>query len=129
MMTSRGLTAFTIRLFDDKADDEAFELLFERAALEAPAIVLLEDIDRSFPRTGPSKTKISLQQLLNSLDGIATGEGIITLATANEPTALETPLFFAGQVALIGLLSCRSNAGASPSVLRADASSLCRPEP
>jgi SpoVK/Ycf46/Vps4 family AAA+-type ATPase len=89
MMTSRGLTAYTIRFFDDKVDDEALERLFERAAQEAPAIVLLEDIDRSFPRTGPSKTKISLQQLLNCLDGIASGEGIITIATANEPTALD----------------------------------------
>ncbi len=36
-----------------------------------------------------SKTKISLQQLLNCLDGVASGEGIITIATANEPTALD----------------------------------------
>jgi ATP-dependent 26S proteasome regulatory subunit len=32
---------------------------------------------------------VSLQQLLNCLVGVATGEGIITIATANEPTALD----------------------------------------
>jgi chaperone BCS1 len=89
MMTSRGLTAYTIRFFDEHVDDSCLDSLFARAAKEAPAIVLLEDIDRSFPRTGPSKTKISLQQLLNCLDGVASGEGIITIATANEPTALD----------------------------------------
>ena len=88
MMTSRGLTAFTIRLFDDKADDEAWMPYLSEQRWKRPPSSFLEDIDRSFPRTGPSKTKISLQQLLNCLDGIATGEGIITLATANEPTAL-----------------------------------------
>jgi ATP-dependent 26S proteasome regulatory subunit len=52
-------------------------------------MVLLEDIDRAFPRTGQSRTKVSLQQLLNCLDGVATGEGIVTVATANEPTILD----------------------------------------
>lgn len=89
MMTSQGLTAHTIRFFDDDANDKSLECLFERAAKDAPAIVLLEDIDRSFPRTGQSKTKVSLQQLLSCLDGVASGEGIITIATANDPTALD----------------------------------------
>jgi ATP-dependent 26S proteasome regulatory subunit len=52
-------------------------------------MILLEDIDRAFPRTGESKGKVSLQQLLNCLDGVATGEGIVTVATANEPTILD----------------------------------------
>jgi len=51
------LTAYTIRFFDDKVDDEALERLFERAAQEAPSIVLLEDIDRSFPRTGKARPR------------------------------------------------------------------------
>ncbi len=68
MMTSRGLSAYTE---------------------EASAIVLLEDIHRCFPRGGGSATKVSLQQLLNSLDGVASGEGIITIATANDPSSLD----------------------------------------
>jgi SpoVK/Ycf46/Vps4 family AAA+-type ATPase len=89
MLTSRGLTAYTIRFFDEHTGDEDLEHLFARAAREAPAVVLLEDIDRCFPRTGQSKTKISLQALLNCLDGVSNLDGTIAIATANEPTALD----------------------------------------
>jgi hypothetical protein len=89
ILTSAGMSAYTVRLFDSRTDDEDMERLFERVVNHAPAVILLEDIDRAFPRTGESKSKISLQQLLNCLDGVATGEGIVTLATANDPTALD----------------------------------------
>jgi ATP-dependent 26S proteasome regulatory subunit len=89
MLTSGGLTAYTLRLFDARTDDEDMERVFERAVNHAPAMILLEDIDRAFPRTGESKGKVSLQQLLNCLDGVASGEGIVTVATANEPTILD----------------------------------------
>jgi ATP-dependent 26S proteasome regulatory subunit len=52
-------------------------------------VILFEDIDRAFPRAGKSEAKVSLQTLLNCLDGVASAEGIITVATANEPTALD----------------------------------------
>ena len=87
ILTSAGLSAYTLRLFDSQTDDEDMERLFERVVNHAPAVILFEDIDRAFPRTGESKSKVSLQQLLNCLDGVATGEGILTLATANDPTA------------------------------------------
>jgi hypothetical protein len=89
MLTSRGLTAYTMRFFHPQADDDDLDRVFARAAENAPAMVLLEDIDRVFPRTGESNTKVSLQQLLNCLDGVGSGEGIIVVATANEPTALD----------------------------------------
>lgn len=89
MLTSAGMTAYTLRLFDAQMSDGDMDRLFERAAKHAPAMVRLEDIDRAFPRTGQSRTKVSLQQLLNCLDGVATGEGIVTVATANEPTILD----------------------------------------
>jgi len=89
MMSAYGLTAYTIRLFDRESDDASLNDLFTRALKNSPAIVLLEDIDRAFPRTGKSECGISLQHLLNTLDGIATGEGIIVVATANEPVLLD----------------------------------------
>ncbi len=89
MMSAYGLTAYTIRLFDRESDDSTLNELFTRALKNSPAIVLLEDIDRAFPRSGESKCGISLQHLLNTLDGIATGEGIIVVATANEPVLLD----------------------------------------
>lgn len=89
MMTSRGLTAYAMRLFDAHQDDSDLERLFEVAVKNCPSMVLLEDLDRAFPRTGETKSCISLQQLLNCLDGVGTGEGIVVVATANEPTILD----------------------------------------
>jgi SpoVK/Ycf46/Vps4 family AAA+-type ATPase len=89
MMSSRGLSAYTMRLFDRRRDDDDLDALFEKALRHRPALVLLEDLDRAFPKTGETRSNISLQQLLNSLDGVATGEGLIVVATANEPTILD----------------------------------------
>ena len=76
MMTSRGLTAYAMRLFDSQQDDSDLDRLFELAVKNRPSMVLLEDLDRAFPKTGETKSHISLQQLLNNLDGVGTGEGI-----------------------------------------------------
>jgi hypothetical protein len=89
MMTSRGLSAYTLRMFDPHADDSDLEAVFERAAKHRPSIVLLEDLDRAFPRTGETKSSLSLQALLNCLDGVGTPEGIVVIATANEPSVLD----------------------------------------
>ena len=89
MLSSRGLTAYTLRLFHPHTDDADLDDLFDLALKNRPAIVLLEDLDRAFPKSGESKTNISLQQLLNTLDGIASGQGIIVVATANEPSLLD----------------------------------------
>jgi ATP-dependent 26S proteasome regulatory subunit len=89
MMSSRGLSAYTMRLFDRRKDDGDLDALFEKALRHRPALVLLEDLDRAFPKTGETRSNISIQQLLNCLDGVATGEGLIVVATANEPTILD----------------------------------------
>jgi DNA polymerase III delta prime subunit len=89
MMTSRGLTAYAMRLFDSQQDDSDLDHLFDLAVKNRPSMVLLEDLDRAFPKTGESKSRISLQALLNALDGVGTGEGVIVVATANEPTILD----------------------------------------
>ena len=89
MMTSRSLSAHTLRLFDPNVDDSDLDDLFQRAVRNRPSMILLEDLDRAFPRTGGGPSKVSLQQLLNSLDGVASGEGVVVVATANEPTILD----------------------------------------
>jgi SpoVK/Ycf46/Vps4 family AAA+-type ATPase len=84
----RGLT---LNFFSPNTDDDDLQKMFERAADCAPSMVVLEDIDRAFPRDQASgtKSKVSLQQLLNCLDGIGTQDGVVVVATANEPTALD----------------------------------------
>jgi hypothetical protein len=89
MMSSRGLSAYTMRLFGKDQEDRELEQLFDRALSNRPALVVFEDLDRAFPKTGETRSGISVQQLLNCLDGVATGEGIIVVATANEPAILD----------------------------------------
>ncbi len=89
MLCSRGLSAFTMRLFDERTSDSDLDDLFDAAQTERPAMVLLEDLDRAFPRTGESTTNVSLQYLLNCLDGVATGEGVVVVATANQPSLFD----------------------------------------
>jgi ATP-dependent 26S proteasome regulatory subunit len=92
MLTSRGLKAYTIRLFDPQVTDRDLDRLFDRAAQNGPSMILLEDLDRACPRIGQSRSQISLQALVNGLDGVATADSVITVATANEPAILDPAL-------------------------------------
>lgn len=89
MMTSRGLSAFSIRLFEPQTTDVDLEALFEAALSQRPAMVIFEDLDRAFPKNGELRCQVSLQALPNALDGVATGEGVVIVATTNEPGALD----------------------------------------
>jgi SpoVK/Ycf46/Vps4 family AAA+-type ATPase len=65
--------------------------LFEQAPAHTPALVILEDLDRAFPNEGKRTRErtVSFQTLLNCLDGVGTQDGIIVVATANDPTCLD----------------------------------------
>jgi len=85
------MAAFTLNFFGREVDDGDLQKMFDRASRHAPALVVMEDIDRAFPRNQATqpRSRISLQQLLNSLDGLTTDDGIVVAATANDPTALD----------------------------------------
>jgi len=89
MLSNKTLSGWTLNLFACDTDDGDLTKLFEHAADCAPAMIVLEDLDRAFPRTGGVRTNVSLQALLNCLDGLATHYGVIVVATANEPTVLD----------------------------------------
>jgi len=91
MLSRPGICGLTLNFFASKIDDDSLEELFDRAGRCAPSLIVLEDIDRAFPKQQDSGARcaISLQQLLNCLDGIATQDGVVVVATANEPTALD----------------------------------------
>jgi hypothetical protein len=65
--------------------------LFQKAAENTPALVILEDLDRAFPTEGKrtQERRVSFQTLLNCLDGVGTHDGVIVVATANDPTCLD----------------------------------------
>ncbi len=52
-------------------------------------LLVLEDIDRLFPRDGSRQTAVTLQAVLQALDGATPRRNTIIVATANEPKALD----------------------------------------
>ncbi len=92
---------YALDLSDGDNQSSQLVALFEQAARNTPALVILEDLDRAFPTEGKRtrERSVSFQTLLNCLDGVATKDGVITVATANTPECLDP--------AIIGL--CISN--------------------
>jgi hypothetical protein len=88
LLWTQRLDGYTLRWFDRYTTDADLDNLFFKAHANRPSVVVMEDIDRAFPRTGLG-CGLSLQTLLNCLDGVATGDGIITVATANAPMNLD----------------------------------------
>jgi hypothetical protein len=74
-MASRPhLALFSVNFNNDEVDDSALSAMLEEARNIAPALVVLEDLDRLFPRDESKRcdgVKVSISGLLNGLDGIA----------------------------------------------------------
>jgi transitional endoplasmic reticulum ATPase len=77
---------------DEKSADVV--RLFEKASENTPALIILEDLDRAFPTEGKrtQERTVSFQTLLNCLDGVGTQDGVIVVATANDPTCLDAAI-------------------------------------
>jgi hypothetical protein len=85
------IRAYALDLSDLAEKNSSVHALFEEASENTPALIILEDIDRAFPTEGkrtPDKT-VTFQTLLNCLDGVGTRDGVIVVATANDPTKLD----------------------------------------
>jgi hypothetical protein len=82
---------YTVDLSDCEEKSAGVLHLFEKAAMNAPALVILEDLDRAFPTEGKRTRErtVSFQTLLNCLDGVGSQDGVIVVATANDPTSLD----------------------------------------
>jgi hypothetical protein len=82
---------YTLDLSDSEEKSADVLRLFEKAAENTPALVILEDLDRAFPTEGKrtQERAVSFQTLLNCLDGVGSQDGVIVVATANDPTCLD----------------------------------------
>jgi hypothetical protein len=97
MASHPAVSAFTLDFSNAELGNEALAEVFEAAGRNAPALVLFEDLDRLFgARSDENRpdngTKITFQHLLNCLDGLGSQDGVIVVATANDPGALDTAL-------------------------------------
>jgi hypothetical protein len=76
----------------DLCDYEVAEM-FESATHHSPGLIILEEIDRFFAgKEEEEKSECSLPHLLNCLDGVAGGDGVVVVATANHPERLDAAL-------------------------------------
>lgn len=71
----------------DKTDDDMVSQAFNYAYHRSPCILLMEDLDRIAHNGG-----VTMSNILNQLDGLASGEGILVLATSNAPEKLDPAL-------------------------------------
>lgn len=64
----------------------------ERVAVDAPCMVLFEDHDCVFHKREPAHSKVActFQAWLNSVDGVKSVPGIVTVVTTNSPEHLDT---------------------------------------
>jgi hypothetical protein len=68
-------------------EDEHINYAFQLAAKQAPAIVILEDLEKLV-----QSKDVSLSLFLNMLDGLRSLNGVMVIATANEPERLDPAL-------------------------------------
>lgn len=68
-------------------EDHHIDRAFHSAGLEAPSIVIFEDLDKLVRSNG-----VSLSHFLNIMDGFKTLNGVMVIATANEPEELDPAL-------------------------------------
>lgn len=95
VMSSHPLVSpFTIDLGGKDVDNSDLTELFTRATRRTPSLVIFEDIDRMFAKGAQEeeRRKVTLQHFLNCVDGVGVSEGVILVATANEPSNLDPAL-------------------------------------
>ena len=70
---------------------EQLSELFDAATAQAPSLVVLEDIDK-VGAGDPEVMRHAVNGLLSCMDGLTTEDGVIVVATANDPAPLGTAL-------------------------------------
>ena len=99
-----NLDLWYISLSDLKAESSLLGLL---ADVGPRSLLLLEDIDTmriAHDRDGSEQGQISMSSLLNTLDGVATPHGLITIMTTNRFEILDPALTRAGRMDLVEML-------------------------
>lgn len=70
-----------------KMDDGIVHSAFRYSYEHAPCVLLIEDLDRIAHSGG-----VTMSNILNQLDGLTSGEGVLVLATTNAPEKLDPAL-------------------------------------
>ncbi len=89
--------------------EKAIRMIFKRAKQASPSIIFLDEIDAIAPRRGIGSdshvTERMVNQLLTSMDGLESMEGVVVLAATNRPDIVDTALLRAGRFDRLILIS------------------------
>jgi transitional endoplasmic reticulum ATPase len=81
--------------------EKAVREIFKKAKQASPSIVFLDEIDAIAPRRGMGSdsnvTERLVNQLLTSIDGLESMEGVVVLAATNRPDIVDSALMRAGR--------------------------------
>jgi transitional endoplasmic reticulum ATPase len=81
--------------------EKAVREIFKKAKQASPSIVFLDEIDAITPRRGMGSdshvTERLVNQLLTSIDGLESMEGVVVLAATNRPDIVDSALLRAGR--------------------------------
>ncbi len=81
--------------------EKAIRMIFKKARQSAPCIVFLDEIDAIAPKRGhfsaSGVTERIVNQLLTSMDGITTLEGVVVIAATNRPDIVDPALLRPGR--------------------------------
>ncbi|MFQ6127402.1 MAG: CDC48 family AAA ATPase [Thermoplasmata archaeon] len=89
--------------------EKAVRQIFKKAKQVAPAIVFLDEIDAIAPRRGTSMadsgvTERLVNQLLTSIDGLESLEGVVVVGATNRPDIVDPALLRAGRFGRLVLI-------------------------
>ena len=89
--------------------EKAVRQIFKKAKQVAPAIVFLDEIDAIAPRRGMSSsdsgvTERLVNQLLTSVDGLESLEGVVIVGATNRPDIVDPALLRAGRFGRLVLI-------------------------
>jgi len=88
ILSTNPFSAFSFDFSDPRSKNSNLVDAFRNAVTNAPAVFILEDIDRVFQDTLP-RSCITKDGFLNCLDGVAVNHGLVVIATANHPETLD----------------------------------------
>ncbi len=93
--------------------EKAVREIFKKAKQASPSIVFLDEIDAITPRRGMGSdshvTERLVNQLLTSIDGLESMEGVVVLAATNRPDIVDPALLRAGRFDRLILIPAPDN--------------------
>jgi hypothetical protein len=92
MASHPAITPLTFDFGSECMTNESLSGFFEEAARNAPSLLIFEDLDRALVDRDEERPRITLQHFLNCLDGIGTQDGLVVVATANDPSTLDAAI-------------------------------------